>query len=160
MQSTRSVAPDVVPYGDTVAYLRGDMNGWSTDDAFEMGIQFSGKNNWNLPETGILPLLPNYTSFTSGVYLSQKGQMGLVKFETGARYDFLTRKVVRLTSTQPREIERFQDIYHNIALLSRGTVMLNKKWQLLGELAYKQRPPEINELYSFSSPIVLTVKPL
>ena len=27
-------APDVVPYGDTVAYLRGDMNGWSTDDAF------------------------------------------------------------------------------------------------------------------------------
>ena len=122
---------------------------WSTDDALEMGIQFSGKNNWNLPETGILPLLPNYTSFTSGLYLSQNGQMGLVKFETGARYDFLTRKVVRLTSTQPREIERFQNIYHNIALLSRGTVMLNKKWQLLGELAYKQRPPEINELYSF-----------
>ncbi|WMS86951.1 alpha-1,6-glucosidase domain-containing protein [Pleionea litopenaei] len=25
-------APDVVPYGDTVAYIRGDMNGWSTDD--------------------------------------------------------------------------------------------------------------------------------
>ena len=29
-----SGAPDVVPYGDTVAYLRGDMNGWSTNDAF------------------------------------------------------------------------------------------------------------------------------
>lgn len=29
-----SGAPDVVPYGDTVVYLRGDMNGWSTDDAF------------------------------------------------------------------------------------------------------------------------------
>ncbi len=29
-----SGAPDVVPYGDTIAYLRGDMNGWSTDDAF------------------------------------------------------------------------------------------------------------------------------
>lgn len=29
-----SGAPDVVPYGDTTAYLRGDMNGWSTDDAF------------------------------------------------------------------------------------------------------------------------------
>lgn len=28
-------APDVVPYGDTVAYIRGDMNGWSTDDALE-----------------------------------------------------------------------------------------------------------------------------
>ena len=27
-------APDVVPYGDTIAYLRGDMNGWSTNDAF------------------------------------------------------------------------------------------------------------------------------
>ena len=30
-----SGAPDVVPYGDTTVYLRGDMNGWSTDDAFE-----------------------------------------------------------------------------------------------------------------------------
>ena len=30
-----SGAPDVVPYGDTIAYLRGDMNGWSTDNAFE-----------------------------------------------------------------------------------------------------------------------------
>ncbi|NDW20134.1 alpha-1,6-glucosidase domain-containing protein [Alteromonas hispanica] len=29
-----SGAPDVVPYGDTVAYLRGDMNGWSLDNAF------------------------------------------------------------------------------------------------------------------------------
>lgn len=27
-------APDVVPYGDTIAYLRGDMNGWSTQNAF------------------------------------------------------------------------------------------------------------------------------
>ncbi|TQV75627.1 DUF3372 domain-containing protein [Aliikangiella marina] len=30
-----SGAPDVVPYGDTIVYLRGDMNGWSTNDAFE-----------------------------------------------------------------------------------------------------------------------------
>ncbi|NDV92704.1 DUF3372 domain-containing protein [Alteromonas sp. 345S023] len=29
-----SGAPDVVPYGEVTAYLRGDMNGWSTDDAF------------------------------------------------------------------------------------------------------------------------------
>lgn len=26
-------APDVVPYGDTTVYLRGTLNGWSTDDA-------------------------------------------------------------------------------------------------------------------------------
>ena len=29
-----SGAPDVVPYGETAVYLRGDMNGWSTNDAF------------------------------------------------------------------------------------------------------------------------------
>ncbi len=27
--------PDVVPYGDTVTYIRGDMNSWTTDDALE-----------------------------------------------------------------------------------------------------------------------------
>jgi iron complex outermembrane recepter protein len=122
---------------------------WSTNRALEMGYQFSGKNNWNLPETGILPLLPNYTSFTNGIYFTKKHTRGPLKLETGARYDFQLRNVVRLTNSQPREVERFQDVYHNVAVLSRATMTLHKKWQLLGELAYKQRPPEINELYSF-----------
>jgi pullulanase len=30
-----SGAPDVVPYGDTTVFLRGDMNGWGAVDAFE-----------------------------------------------------------------------------------------------------------------------------
>ncbi len=29
-----SGAPDVVPYGDTIVFLRGGMNGWGTDDPF------------------------------------------------------------------------------------------------------------------------------
>ncbi|MDC0118731.1 TonB-dependent receptor [Schleiferiaceae bacterium] len=122
---------------------------WSIENNIEMGYQFSGKNNWNLPETGILPLLPNYTSFTNGVFMSYQIQERKFKMETGARYDYVARNVVRLTSTQPREIERFTDRYHSIALLARGTVPLDKRWQLLGEIAFKQRPPEINELYSF-----------
>ena len=122
---------------------------WSLENKFEMGYQFSGKNNWNLPETGILPLLPNYTSFTNGVFVSYRTQKRKFKLETGARYDYVARNVVRLTSTQPREIERFADRYHSVALLTRGTVALDKKWQILGEIAFKQRPPEINELYSF-----------
>ena len=122
---------------------------WSLGKKIEMGYQFSGKNNWNLPETGILPLLPNYTSFTNGVFVSHRTQKRKLKLETGARYDYVARNVVRLTSTQPREIERFADRYHSVALLTRGTVALDKKWQILGEIAFKQRPPEINELYSF-----------
>jgi iron complex outermembrane receptor protein len=122
---------------------------WSIENKIEMGYQFSGKNNWNLPETGVLPLLPNYTSFTNGVFMSYQIQERNFKLETGARYDYVARNVVRLTSTQPREIERFTDRYHSIALLTRGTVPLDKRWQLLGEIAFKQRPPEINELYSF-----------
>ena len=60
---------------------------WSLDNKIEMGYQFSGKNNWNLPETGILPLLPNYTSFTNGVFRSYQIQDRNFKCETGARYD-------------------------------------------------------------------------
>ena len=32
--SATAGAPDVVPYGDTQVFLRGDMNGWTTDDGF------------------------------------------------------------------------------------------------------------------------------
>lgn len=43
-------APDVVPYGDTAVYIRGDMNGWSTDDVvtykgqgvYEVAIALTG----------------------------------------------------------------------------------------------------------------------
>lgn len=122
---------------------------WLANNKLEVGYQFSGKNNWNLPETGILPLLPNFTSFTNGVYVSKKTLVQAVTLETGLRYDFLMRNVARLTQTQPRAIERFENVYHNFALLGRGTLPLAKKWKFLGEIAVKQRAPEINELYSF-----------
>ncbi|NDW15525.1 DUF3372 domain-containing protein [Alteromonas genovensis] len=45
-----SGAPDVVPYGDTTAYLRGDMNGWSLDNAFT--YQGDGIYNVSVPLVG------------------------------------------------------------------------------------------------------------
>ncbi|AWL11060.1 Pullulanase [Saliniradius amylolyticus] len=48
-------APDVVPYADTTAYIRGDMNGWSTDDAmtyegngvYEVTLSLTGGTTYN-----------------------------------------------------------------------------------------------------------------
>ena len=45
-----SGAPDVVPYGDTVVYLRGDLNGWGAVDAFD--YQGNGIYDIALPLTG------------------------------------------------------------------------------------------------------------
>ena len=38
--------------------------------SLEIGYQLLGKNNTNIPETGIIPLIPNYVAFTNGIYAS------------------------------------------------------------------------------------------
>ena len=43
---------------------------WTDKKYIEAGYQFLGKNNWNVLETGITPLLPNYTAFTNGLFIT------------------------------------------------------------------------------------------
>jgi len=121
---------------------------WS-NDWLETGYQFLGRNNWNLPETGITPLLPNYTAFTNGGFVAVDHSMGTYDLEFGGRYDYTFRSIARWSNGVPQVVEYFDDNYHNFSFLGRISRNLGSKWQVLAESSLRQRPPEINEMYSF-----------
>ena len=121
---------------------------WS-NDWLETGYQFLGKNNWNLPETGIIPFLPNYTAFTNGAFVALDHSMNAYDLEFGGRYDYTLRSIARWSNGVPRVVEYFDDDYHNFSFLGRISRNLGSKWQVLAESSMRQRPPEINEMYAF-----------
>ena len=121
---------------------------WS-HERLETGYQFLGRNNWNLPETGIIPLLPNYTSFTNGAFLALDHAFLGYDLEFGGRYDYTFRSIAKLSNSVPRVPVYYDDNYHNFSVLGRISRNLGSKWQILAESSLRQRPPEINEMYSF-----------
>ena len=74
---------------------------WS-NDWLETGYQFLGRNNWNVPETGIIPLLPNYTAFTNGAFFALDRAFGDYDLELGGRYDYTFRSIAKLSNSVPR----------------------------------------------------------
>ncbi|MGB2413242.1 MAG: TonB-dependent receptor [Schleiferiaceae bacterium] len=121
---------------------------WSSE-LLETGYQFLGKKNWNLPETGIIPLLPNYTAFTNGAFIALDRAVRGYELEFGARYDYTFRSIAKLSNSVPRVPLYYDDNYHNFSFLGRISRNLGSKWQVLAETSLRQRPPEINEMYSF-----------
>ena len=91
---------------------------WS-NDWLETGYQFLGRNNWNLPETGINPLLPNYTAFTNGGFVALDHSMGSYDLEFGGRYDYTFRSIAKLSNSVPRVPVYYDDNYHNFSFLGR-----------------------------------------
>lgn len=120
-----------------------------SNEWLETGYQFLGRNNWNLPETGIIPLLPNYTAFTNGAFLALDRSFNHYKLEFGARYDYSFRNISKLSNSVPRVPVYYDDNYHNFSALGSISTNLGTKWQLLAQSSLRQRPPEINEMYAF-----------
>ncbi|MEN8928706.1 MAG: TonB-dependent receptor [Flavobacteriales bacterium] len=112
------------------------------------GVQMNLVDNMNLPETGILPLIPNYSSIETGFFglLSKKYEK--TTWELGGRYDYENRKVVAISAEVPRYIERSENYYQNISTLLGVTNEFHKNWKLSYNIGYTSRNPEVNELYS------------
>jgi len=112
------------------------------------GIQYNYVDNTNNPETGILPLIPDYRSYETGgfVFLDKKHKNFF--FELGGRYDFLYRDIVAISKTIPREIIRDKNEFHNYKTSGGISYRPKKNFALNANLGYSLRNPAINELYS------------
>lgn len=116
--------------------------------SLKVGAQFKFTDNVNNPETGILPLIPNYRAYRAGTFAVYQKEAKRLSYEFGARYDLVHLRVVTISSTLPRKIERFNHTYHNYSFSGgmKYEVLRNLKLNL--ELGHILRSPEINELYS------------
>lgn len=115
----------------------------------KLGTQGVFTDNTNVPETGILPLIPDYRALNMAAFVIWQHKQNDWLYEAGARYDFRDLEVITITRTAPREIERFYHNFHNYGFnggIKRG---LAEKLDLSFNLSLAQRAPEVNELYSY-----------
>lgn len=115
----------------------------------KMGIQSKVNNNTNDPETGILPLIPDYRLYNEGAYIIWKKTMHSFLYELGGRYDLNLFQVTAISRTLPHSIERSDHKYNNFTFSSGLKYEKNKHFSSKINLGLAERSPEVNELYSF-----------
>ncbi|MCB0705243.1 MAG: TonB-dependent receptor [Saprospiraceae bacterium] len=112
------------------------------------GIQLSRIANTNIPETGVLPLIPDYINYKTGVFgiLSKKSEK--LFFELGGRFDYQDRRIAAISISLPREIVRYNTKFQNLS--TSGGIVYNPipTIKLAANIGLASRNPEINELYS------------
>jgi iron complex outermembrane recepter protein len=112
------------------------------------GIQVNRVDNTNLPETGILPLIPDYIANEYGVFGIVAKTIKKTTIEFGGRYDFENRNVAAISISVPREIIRYDNDYNNLSAMGGITHEFGKGWKAAYNIGYAARNPEVNELYS------------
>jgi iron complex outermembrane receptor protein len=112
------------------------------------GFQLNWVGNKNLPETGILPIIPDYASLEYGFFAIVSKVFNRTTFDLSTRYDWNKRNVATISTTIPREIIRYQDSYQNINLMGGVNHAFTKNWRISYNIGQLYRNPEVNELYS------------
>ena len=132
-------------YNSEFKYTHSFKNLWK----FKIGNQNIITNNTNDPNTGILPLIPDYNNWKNGLFSTLSGKINKANFKIGFRYDTELQKVAEISNDLPRRIIRYENNFHNISGLSSVKFNLTSKQSLAINSGYSERNPGINELYSF-----------
>ncbi len=123
---------------------------WERSDNinFKSGIQFNVTDNTNRPETGILPLIPDYRSYESGLYFFLSKKLNNSMLEGGIRYSNVMIQALTITNDIPRKIERYDRNFNNLSGSIGWKYPLSSPFTISCNLGYAQRNPAVNELYS------------
>ncbi len=117
--------------------------------SYKTGIQFTMVDNTNNPETEILPLIPDYRSYQTGLFYIHQKKKGRWFVEYGARADYKNLEALTISRTLPRKIERFQHHFVNGGLSSGIKYRIAKNVRLNMDAGLMRRSPQVNELYSY-----------
>ncbi len=105
-------------------------------------------NSRNVPETDILPLIPDYASLTSGLFGSIAKDWGAFYADIGIRYDYVFQNVATFSNGFPKEIIRYRNHFHNIGIASLSSYSFEEDQSISLNIGFATRNPAINELYS------------
>ena len=116
---------------------------------FKLGVQTIFVDNTNNPETGILPLIPDYRQLKNGLYIQSMLTLKNHQLSAGARYDNEYHYAPTISEDVPRQIITYERNFHNATTILNYTNRRFKN-QLIGlSTGFAMRNPAINELYSF-----------
>jgi iron complex outermembrane receptor protein len=106
-------------------------------------------DNTNVPETGILPLIPDFVNLNESIFLIYQKSFNKLTTEIGARANFSQYNVRNISRDLPRRVERNKHVYQNLSFSAGASWGMNDKLKISFNGGYAGRPPAINELYSF-----------
>ena len=117
-------------------------SGWKT----VAGISGSLQVNNNVPGTGVTPLIPNYDSFSAGIYAIQRLVKSTYELEAGVRYDH--RSLDALGYDADKQLYGGTHSFNNFSGSAGGAVQLGNRAKLRSNVGSAWRSPTVNELYS------------
>jgi len=129
------------------------------DSSFKRTYGFNGiiQVNNNIPGTLANTFIPNYDSFTGGLFLIQKWIQKSWELEAGLRYDFKLfdaagfRYLYNSADTSGGITEEYyggESRFHNVTGSIGLRYKISENWQLAGNLGMAWRAPTASELFS------------
>ena len=133
----------------TTQFVEGVYRRELTDgSAVEVGAQYEYVDNNNQPGTGVLPLIPDYNGQRSSVFATYHYEPGNFRYHFGARYDRQHFDAVTISRDLPRRIIDYRHTFQALSGAAGASLRFNARLSTQLDLEYRERPPQINELYS------------
>ncbi len=110
-----------------------------------LGLNILWQDNYNVPGTGITPLLPNFTNFSQGLFWIERFVKPAYEIEWGLRYDFRHTEV-QAVRNRLRLTPNYQFHWKTVTV-----GYWYRKWRnvvIKTNLATTVRPPHTAELFS------------
>lgn len=112
------------------------------------GVQGRVVNNTNNPETGILPLIPDYLQFNESLFGIFQKEFSKLMIEIGARADFSQASVKAISRDLPRRVVTYEPTFVNVSSMAGIQYHFTQTLSTKINTGWASRPPAINELYS------------
>jgi iron complex outermembrane receptor protein len=107
-------------------------------------IGLNGMRQGNIKEGNVM-IIPNYRSYSGGIYTIVKYIKENYTLETGIRFDYIWTETFRRINN---EVLTNKFDYNNLSFSLGGNFNLNSNWSLSSYLGTAWRPPNLNELFS------------
>lgn len=117
--------------------------------AQKTGVQLRVTDNTNIPETGILPLIPDFLSYKASVFHSDVKVTGNREFSYGLRYELNRLQAFPIERSVPLVVEEEYRTFHTITTNLAADLYRDVKSAITYEGQITLRAPDVNELYSF-----------
>ncbi|THH41944.1 TonB-dependent receptor [Neolewinella litorea] len=116
--------------------------------SLEAGVQLENVDNTNQPGTGILPLIPDYLANRVGGYLTFHHKPEKFRYHFGLRLDHQFYEALTISRDLPRRVVRYRHHYNTLGASAGASLRVNSRLSGESEITFRQRAPQINELYS------------
>ncbi|MCB0694967.1 MAG: TonB-dependent receptor [Saprospiraceae bacterium] len=111
-----------------------------------IGSSVQYQSNYNVPGTGVRPLIPNFISTTASVFAFERYIQPAYELEAGVRADYRSMDVAKFND-QDQLIRPTFD-WFNISGSAGGLFRFSPDWQATLQVASAFRAPGANELFS------------